>query len=62
MLRMFPAVLQVAEPLGGIVGEGWCRCAGHLHHILGILRDGTGRQQQTDSGHSTGHPLCCPQV
>lgn len=27
---MFPAVLQVAEPLGGVVGVGWCRGAGHL--------------------------------
>lgn len=61
MLRMFPAVLQVAEPLGSVVGVGWCRGAGLLHNILGILRVGIGRQRQTDSGHSTGHPLRCSQ-
>lgn len=63
---MFPAVLQISEPLGGIVGVGWCCGAGHLTpdpwnpQVVQVVRGGQVVVAQLVTHHVvlTGVPYC----
>lgn len=63
---MFPAVLQISEPLGGIVGVGWCCGAGHLTpdpwnpQVVQVVRGGQVVVTQLVTHHVvlTGVPYC----